>query len=301
VVRREVSFISRGEQLAAWLYERSVKGSDPLTPVAGACVVMAHGIGGTREAGLPAYAERFAAAGFRVLLFDYAFFGGSTGEPRQLVDIGHQLDDWRAAIAYARSLDGVDPERVAIWGTSFGGGHVLTIAAEDDRLAAVVSQAPMADGMSVLRVLGPARLLWLTRHAVRDQLAALRGRPPVYIPLVGPPGSEAAMTTDDAAAGYKRLVPAISTWQNRFTARVLLRFAFYRPVALAGKIASPLLVCVCDRDTITPPEPAALAAERAPKGEAKHYDGMHFEIYVDDLFEKTVADQTAFLAHNLQQ
>jgi pimeloyl-ACP methyl ester carboxylesterase len=260
---------------------------------------MAHGFGGTREAGLPPYAERFAAAGMRVVVFDYRNFGGSTGEPRQLIDIGMQLDDWRAAVEFARGLDGVDPERVAIWGTSFAGGHALTIAAEDHRLAAAVSQAPMVDGIAVMNALGPARGLRLGRAAIRDQVAAVRGRPPEYIPLVGPPGTFAAMTDDDADTGYKRIVPEVSTWQNRFAGRALLRLALYRPNRLAGEIACPLLVCICDRDGITPPGPAVTAAERAPRGEAIHYDGRHFDIYVDDLFERTVADQTAFLVRNL--
>ena len=261
---------------------------------------MAHGLGGTREAGLPPYAERFAAAGMRVLVFDYRHFGASTGEPRQLIDIGAQLDDWRAAIAFARGLEGVDPERVAIWGTSFGGGHVLTIAAEDERLAAAVSQAPMADGVAAIRAFGATRMVRATRNGMRDQLAAIRGRPPVYVPLAGPPGSDAAMTTDDADAGYRRLVPAVTTWQNRFAARLLLRVAMYRPNRVADEIACPLLVCVCTRDTITPPGAAVLAAERAPRGEAIRYDGRHFDIYVDELFDRAVADQTAFLARNLQ-
>ena len=290
--RREVSFISRGEQIAAWLYAGPAEGTGPI-------VVMAHGLGGTRHDGLAPYAERFAAAGMHVLVFDYGHFGGSTGEPRQLIDIGRQLGDWRAAIAFARALDRVDPDRVAIWGTSFGGGHVITIAAEDERLAAAIAQAPMADGMAALRVFSPRRALRGAWNGIRDQVAALRGEPAVYVPLVGPPGSHAAMIDDDAEAGYLRIVGRRSAWQNRFAARLLLRFALYRPVHRAGAIRCPLLVCVCDRDGITPPGPTAAAAARAPRGEAAHYDGRHFDIYVGELFEETVADQTAFLRRNL--
>ena len=301
VERREVSFISSGEQIAAWLYE----GSDPssegdsrgLTP----CVVMAHGLGGVREAGLEPFAERFAAAGMRVVVFDYRYFGGSTGEPRQLLDVGAQLDDWRAAIAFARSLDGVDEARVGIWGTSFGGGHVITIAAEDDRLGAAVSQAPMADGMAALRVFEPSRAARMTWAGLRDEVARIRGRPPVYVPLVGHPGEAAALTTDDAVAGYGRIVPERTTWQNRYCARLNLRFPMYRPVKLAAEIACPILVCVCDRDGVTPPEPANRVAELAPRGEARHYDGRHFDIYVDELFEQAVADQAEFLSRHLRR
>src|SRR3954453_18653918 len=82
------------------------------------CVVMAHGFSATRDDGLPAFAERFAAAGLVVVVFDYRHFGRSTGEPRQLLDIGRQVDDYRAALRFARALPGVDTARIALWGTS---------------------------------------------------------------------------------------------------------------------------------------------------------------------------------------
>ena len=291
--RKEVSFISGGEQIAAWDYAPA--GTEGTVPA----VVLAHGLGGVREAGLSPYAERFAAAGFRVLVFDYRHLGASTGEPRQLVDVGRQLDDWRAAIAYARQLEGVDPERVAIWGWSLGGGHVLTIAAEDGRLGAAVAQTPMADGLAALSVFTPARALRGAMNGARDELARFRGRSPVYVPLAGAPGSDAAIVTDDPVAGYERIVPARSTFQNRMPACLMLRFPTYRPNRSAAKISCPLLVCVCDRDNVTPPSAAVEAAERAPRGEALHYDGRHFDIFVGELFERAVADQTAFLTRTL--
>jgi hypothetical protein len=39
------------------------------------------------------------------LAFDYRHFGDSDGTPRQLLDIAHQLEDWQAAIAYARATE----------------------------------------------------------------------------------------------------------------------------------------------------------------------------------------------------
>src|ERR1039457_2726126 len=76
------------------------------------CVVLAHGWGGTVDSGLLPFAERFAAAGIDALAFDYRHFGSSDGEPRQLLSIPRQLEDYAAAIAFARSLDGVDPDRI---------------------------------------------------------------------------------------------------------------------------------------------------------------------------------------------
>ena len=59
---------------------------------------MAHGVSATRDDGLPPYAEAFRDAGLTVVLFDYRHFGASSGEPRQLVDIGRH-DDYRAVVA----------------------------------------------------------------------------------------------------------------------------------------------------------------------------------------------------------
>ena len=87
-----------------------------------------------RDQRLPAYAERFAEAGLAALLFDYRHFGASGGEPRQLLDIQRQLEDWRTALAYARGLDGV--AKVGLFGSSFGGGHAITIATESPAVSA---------------------------------------------------------------------------------------------------------------------------------------------------------------------
>jgi dienelactone hydrolase len=132
-VREDIRIPSHGEQLAAYVYR-----PDP-DPGNAPCVVMAHGWSATRDDGLAGYAEAFRDAGFVVILFDYRHFGASTGEPRQLLDIHGQHDDYRAVVAWARRLDGVDPDRVVLFGSSFSGGHVLAVAATDARIAAVIS------------------------------------------------------------------------------------------------------------------------------------------------------------------
>ena len=123
-----------------------------------ACVVLAHGFGGVKEARLDAYAERFAAAGYAALVFDYRHHGDSGGEPRLLIDIGRQHEDWRAAIAHARGLDGVDANRIAAWGTSFSGGHVVELAAADQRARGGDRPgARSSSGIATLRAAGPRR------------------------------------------------------------------------------------------------------------------------------------------------
>src|SRR5215467_2298097 len=116
--REEIEFGAGADRCVAWLYP-AVGATAP-----GPVVVMAHGLSGTRRDGLGPFAERFAAAGLTALLFDHRGFGDSGGEP-DLFEPRRQLEDWRAAIASARALPGVDPERVATFGSSMGGGNAL--------------------------------------------------------------------------------------------------------------------------------------------------------------------------------
>ena len=290
--RADSDFRSGDGRCAAWLYRPPGLGPHP-------CVVMAHGFSAVREQRLDAYAERFAQAGLAALVFDYRHFGASEGEPRQLLSIARQLDDWRTAIAHARSREGIDAKRIALWGSSFGGGHVVAIAAEDPEVAAVVSQAPFTDGLTALRANTPATCARFTVAGLRDAVAALRRRSPHYIPAVGVPGTLAVMTAPEAEPGFRALNPPGSTWVNRVAARVMLTVGTYRPYAKFGRLRMPVLVQTCDSDATTPAGPAVRAAESSPNAELIRYPIGHFAIYVDPQFERTVADQTEFLTRNL--
>jgi pimeloyl-ACP methyl ester carboxylesterase len=282
----DIRIPSNGEQLAAYLYRPEAPPGD--VP----CVVMAHGFSATRDDGLPPYAEAFCDAGFAVVLFDYRHFGASTGEPRQLLDIGRQHDDYRAAVTWARRFDGIDPDRIALWGSSFSGGHVLAVAATDPRIAAVISQAPFTDAIPSLMNVPLKNSIRLTIAGLRDQWRGWRGRPPLVTPAVGAPGTLAAMTEPDAKPGFEAIVPSDSLWRNEFAARLMLRFPFYRPGRTTARLTMPLLVCVCESDTTTPPASTIKAAHRAPRGELRRYPYGHFDIYTDP---KVKADQVDFL------
>lgn len=292
--REDLRFDSWGERCAAWLY-RPGGGGDGLLP----CVVMAHGFSGTREDGLAPFAERFAAAGYSVLVFDYRGFGDSEGEPRQLLDVRRQRQDWAAAIAFARTLDGVDADRVALWGTSFSGGHVIEAAARDRRVAAAIAQVPFADGPRAVAAIPPRANLALAAAATRDLARASVGGEPLLVPAVGPPGSVAAMTTPDSEPGFLALVPPGSRWRNEVAARVVPQVLAWRPGRAAARVRCPLLVVVADRDAVTPPGPAARAADSAPRAELVRLDAGHFDVYAGEVFERAVTAEAEFLGRTV--
>ena len=290
--REDVWFDSGDDRISAWLYRPASNDATPL-------LVMAHGLGAVRTMRLDAYAERFSAAGCACLVFDYRNFGDSEGEPRQVLDIGMQLADWAAAVAHARTLPGIDHDRIGIWGTSFGGGHVITTAARLPGIAAVVAQCPFTDGIASLRAINPLTTARITAQAVRDVVGSRLGRPPVLIPTAGKPGELACMTAPDAYPGYLGLMPDGGQVRNEIAARIGLQVATYRPGRHTAKIGCPILFCVCETDSVAPAGPTLRYAAKAPRGEVKVYPEGHFAIYVDEAFERVVADQLAFLDKHL--
>jgi dienelactone hydrolase len=293
MAREDVWFNSGSDRISAWLYRSASNGDSPL-------LVMAHGLGAVRTMRLDAYAERFSAAGYACLVFDYRYFGDSEGQPRQLLDIRKQLQDWTAAVAYARTLTGIDDNRIGLWGTSFSGGHVIATAARLPGIAAVIAQCPFSDSIASLSRLSPLISARITALAVRDLIGARLGRPPVMVPTAGNPGEVALMNAPDAYPGFLKLVPTGASVRNEVAARIGVTILPYRPGRLAAKVTCPILFCVCESDSVAPSGPTRRYAAAAPHGEVKLYTEGHFDIYVDDAFERVIADQLAFLDKNLK-
>ena len=283
MAREDHAFESGGERCAAWLYPAEGGGPSP-------AIVMAHGLSGTRRDCLGPFAERFAEAGIAALVFDHRGFGDSAGEadrfhPRR------QLEDWRAAIAFARSLESVDPDRVATFGSSMGGGNALAAAAGDGRIAAAVSQVPFLNIVTQAHRASP-------RVTARMLGAAAAGRP---LPGVGQPHEAALINAPGGEEGWRRVVAMgeDSRWRNRVSSRWLLGAPF-RPGRHAARLHCPWLVCVGEADRVARPGPAIAAARRAPRGELRLYPGVdHFDIYDGPEHEAVVADEVEFLRRHL--
>ena len=178
----------------------------------------------------------------------------------------------------------------------------MPVAVADGRVAAVISQVPGMDGLTtvekLVRYAGPAQLLRSSTRGLQDLAASYRGREPVMIPAVGPPGGLAAMTTPDAEPGYKTITGP--SWRNEVTARVLLGLALYRPGRQAGELPCPILIQIADRDAVVPVKAAQDAAWRATgRAEVRTYPIGHFDIYTGEPFERAVADQLHFLRRHL--
>jgi dienelactone hydrolase len=295
--REDADFESRGTRCAAWLYRPEGVEEPPV-------VVMAHGFGATRRMRLPAYAERFAERGLAVLLFDYRGFGDSDGRHRNVVDPSRHVDDWEAAVTHARNLEGVDGDRLGVWGTSFSGGHALVTAAREDA-DAYVGQVPYygdsPSPLALLRQQGPGYLASTVGAAVRDLLRARTFRSPHYIPIVGQPDELAPLNAPGSEEGYRSIVPDDldeDEW-NRCAARIMLLVGDYEPREEAPDVDCPAFVYQASRDRLVSADAIAEVVGELDDVEQVREACGHFDPYTGDRFERVVERQAEFLEQHL--
>jgi pimeloyl-ACP methyl ester carboxylesterase len=292
VERHDVRFACGDSTCAAWLF---------LPPTARPpVVVMGHGFAGTRDVALPAFAERFAREGVAALVFDYRHFGASGGAPRQLVDPWRQLEDWRAAVAWARAQDGLDGARVALFGSSMGGGHALLAAADDPALRAVVVQVPLVDssleGESTFYGVGWAARLLVTGWAdlLREKLAG-RG---IEIAAIAPAGGFGMIVDDGAYAAFEKLVEPGSAYRNAVLAHSVFTFDDWNPADRVDAIRAPILAVASRADRFAPYAAIEALAER-PNVTVAEIDGDHFDVYAPPVRDRAAEIEARFLREHL--
>jgi uncharacterized protein len=290
--RSSVEFTSHGLRCAAWLYLPKAVARPPV-------VIMAHGFGAERTFGLEPFAERFAQAGSAVFLFDYRCFGDSEGEPRNWVSPRRHLQDWEAALARVKGLPEIDASRIALWGTSFSGGHVIVIAERHPELSAVIAQVPFADGLALLSSVPLKSMPRLVMAALRDVFRSAMHLPPFTIPVVGPPGSLAMMSTPGSWEGYQSIVPKHTRWTNACPARAVFTATFYRPTRHASRVRCPTLLVMAERDEVIPSWSVKMELARLPNGQLLALNCTHFDPYKGSWFETAITAERKFLGLHL--
>lgn len=284
----QTSFTSNGTKCSAIFYLPDIVKRPP--PV----IIMAHGLGAVKEMRLDAYANEFCQIGYACFLFDYRFFGSSEGTPRQVVDIGKQLEDWDNAIKHVSKMEDVDQNRIVLFGSSFSGGHVIELASKHKEVAATISQCPFTDGIASLIGMNLLSMLKLVPSIIGDLVCELFGWNPILVDLGGSPGSKALMPVHDSGQ-YINLVPQETTFKKQVAARIGLHIIFYSPGRAAKNVTCPMYVSICSQDTVAPAKKTEQLVKSAKNCECVVYPVGHFDVYVGEPFEKACSDYKDFL------
>lgn len=271
----------------------------PKTERKPAVILMAHGLAGIRQFKLVAYAKRFATAGYAVVLFDYRYWGGSTGRPRELVSIQAQLEDWRTMMAHVATRKSIDARRMILWGTALSGGYVLDLAAEQHGLQAVIAQVPFVDGAETAKRYPLTLLPKALKQSSQDYMGAKVGLAPRKL-AVANPNMPSYFPTAEVYYGYQSLLNADYYWSGEIPAREFFKLLRYRPIQNVRQINIPVLLIAAKHDSLISIESSREAATNiAPFVDYHEWDMKHFDVYHDDWFEKSVNTQLEFLHQHI--
>ncbi|APX63779.1 MULTISPECIES: alpha/beta hydrolase [Acinetobacter] len=260
-----------------------------------AVILMAHGLAALRHFELVKYAQRFAAAGYAVILFDYRYWGGSTGRPRELVSIKAQLEDWRTMIAHVKARKSVDAKRIVLWGTSLSGGYVLTLAAESKDVQAIMVQVPFVDGAESAKLYPLQQLPKALKISSQDYMGSKVGMTPRTLPVVAQ-NELCFLPTPDSYEGYLSIVHPDHYWSGEIPARVFFKLIRYRPIQDVRKITVPVLFIAAQQDSLIPIESSRETVTNiAPFAQYHEWNMRHFDIYHGEWFEKAISTQLEFL------
>lgn len=294
--QQDIEFDAEGTTIRGWFFPAA--GTTGKAPT----VVMAHGFTAVKEMELDRYAEVFSANGLNVLVHDHRGFGDSDGTPRQEIDPWAQIRDYRHAITYASTLDGVDPQRIGVWGSSYSGGHALVVGAIDRRVTAVVSQVPLISGYDNYRALVRADFIDSYQTLFdTDRANRFAGKEPATVPVVAAnPMDPAALPSPDSWTWFtetsKNRAP---NWKNEVTVRSLEMMTEYNPIDYIAKIApTPLLLMPAHNDVVAPTTFTLRAYEEArePK-KLTILPGGHYDAYGPGFETSSNAALEWFLTH----
>lgn len=271
----EVTFFSDGLRLAAHLWHPADwSASDPPRPG----VISLHGYTGMKHIYGMDVPRRLAEEGYWVLAPDHRGFGRSEGERGRMRPL-EQAQDTYDALSYLEGVPGVDPDRLGLYGTSFGGANAIWVAAFDPRVKVVVSSVGVADGFRWMRSVRRPHEWYelLDRIAGEAQRRARTGEPtwlPMREALLSDPNTQKVWADFDWN-GDPLYVPQYDLESLEAALR-------YRPEWVADRISPrPVLLIYAELDGIVPPEEALSLYDTLgePKQLIRLPGAHHYESY----------------------
>ena len=283
-MREDIEFTSKGLSCRGWLYMPDGLTEGQRAPA----IVMAHGLAGVKEMNLASFAERFAAAGFVTLAFDYRCWGESEGEPRSQIFPLEMVEDYRNGITWLSNRPQVDPRRIGVWGTSYSGGLVLYVGTFDKRVKAVVAQVPSALNPESRRALDPERWDRVGKLLIEDRTERYKTGAVKYMKVVSPEDEPCLLPGQEAYEEYMALTKTAPTWRNEVTLESIEKMREFDPVSLIHLMApTALLLIPGEKDSLIPMEAVRATYERAHEPKAISVLPItHFEAYIEPWLSK---------------
>jgi len=286
----KTTFLFKGDACAATTFypDNTAENTDKAP-----AILMIHGWGGIQMVLFKEFIQRFRNAGFAVMTFDFPGWGDSSGWPRNRINPWERVRVADAALAHLKSDELIDSSKIVAWGTSFGGGHAIDLAANHPELAAVVAHVPMLNGLDAVKAVPLTRMLRFSVDIALDIINPL-GRK--YLPVVSPEGDYSTMDRD----GAQRIADWVDDhmdgkYDNRVTAASLLTMGWYHPRLNLKNIRIPGLIVGALRDTVAPFDEAAVRRQVGSNFRINTLDANHFDPYLPPFVDGNIDAQLEFM------
>lgn len=283
------TFVTGGDTCSATLHVP--EGADDMERPG---ILMVGGWGSVQQALTHSFVNRFVAAGYAVMEFDFPGWGLSSGWPRQDINPWRRVRAANDALAHLKNQAEVDPSRIVLWGTSFGGGHVVDLVTQLPDLQGAIIQVPMLDGLVTLRAVPLLRMLKIVFYGIAD---LLKPGAPLQMPTVAREGEWGTMDRDRAWDALQLGLAAHpgAKYVNRVRARSTLTMGFYRPWTRLKDIQVPMLIVGATGDTVAPFVEDKIRRVANPNLRMVQIDADHFDPYFEPCFPEAIKPQLDFL------
>ena len=273
----EVTFYSDGDKIAGYLFTPDDwKAGDPPRPG----ILVLAGYSGNTQADCTHMMKRLCAEGWFVFGYDYVGFGKSEGKRNRHRPL-EQAQNTYDALTYMQTVPGIDPERLAIYGTSFGCANGIWVTAPDERVKCLVTSVGVTDGYEWMRsIRRPWEWLAFKDRVLKEaQKRVVSGEGTLV------PNGEIMLRDPESQRQRDMHAQAGHTFQSEErdieSAEAVMR---YRPDWVVDKISPrPVLMIYAEHDNLVPPVQQLSAYEKC--GEPKklvmlpksgHYDSYEF-------------------------
>lgn len=284
------TFTAEGALCAATLYVPKDTPPDQQLPA----ILMVGGWGSVQMALTSSFTLSFVDAGFAVMEFDYPGWGDSGGFPRQGINPWRRTRVADTALAHLKSQQQVLAHDITLWGTSFGGGHVVDLATQHPELKGAIVQVPMLDGLAAMFATPIGRLSKMVALGLLD---LIKPGAPIHVPTLS---REGEFSTMDRDGGLEALQAALAAhtdhkYDNRVAARSVLPLPLYRPWVRLKDVKIPMLMIGATGDTVAPFVSDKVKRVGNPNVQVIEVAANHFDPYFDPLFREMLAHQLKFL------
>lgn len=259
-------------------------------------IILCHGFCGIREILLPQFAEVFTQAGFVTITFDYRGFGDSEGERGRLIP-EMQIDDIVTVINWAKEQPFIDEERVGLWGTSLGGGHVFGAAVKGGGVKCIVSQLAFADGEKNIthHMSSEEKKEFISTLEKLDAVKKASGREKFVSITRVLNDNESKKFFEENRTQY----PDMDIKIPFLTVKEMLD---YKPVQYAAQVTCPSLIVVAEKDTVNPKEQGIELYNSVMHEDKQLYfvnNARHYDTYSGEYFDEISAVETEWFKYYL--